>query len=91
MNSWTVTLPPELADVVREQLAKQSWDSPDMLFAYAIGVMQSHLTLEDSLDEDWLRAELQNGIEQLDRGEGLDGPTAMARLREKLHSATTAS
>lgn len=31
-----------------------------------------------------LRDEIQIGIDQLERGEGIDGPTAMAKIKERL-------
>ena len=31
-----------------------------------------------------LKDEIQIGIDQLDRGEGIDGPTAMAEIKERL-------
>lgn len=34
-----------------------------------------------------LRAKIDHAAEQLDRGEGIDGETVIAQLRNKLHSA----
>lgn len=87
MNSWNITLPQKLAGFVREQLATKAWESPDILFASAIATLQSDVTLVDFLDQDWLRAELQMGIDQLDRGEWVDGEEAFERLHKKLDVA----
>jgi len=40
--------------------------------------------------EQWLqdtRQKVQSGLEQLDRGEGIDGEAVMARFREKIRIA----
>jgi hypothetical protein len=84
MNSWTITLPAELAEFVNEQLACKAWDSVDLLFAAAVAALQSNLEWEDSLDQDQLREQLQHAVDQADRGEMVDGPKFMAQLRERI-------
>lgn len=41
-----------------------------------------NLTKEEKLE--WLRREIQKGVDDLEAGRFSDGPTAMARIRERL-------
>jgi hypothetical protein len=45
--------------------------------------------LIEQLRFQWLQRELQVGIEQLDRGEGIPGDQVFAEIRKQLHSKDT--
>ena len=72
MNTWTVSLPPELATFVTEQLAQKKWVNADLLFAAAISGLKHAEATTDTMDNDWLRAQIQAGMDQINRGELLE-------------------
>ena len=87
MKSYQVTLPDEIAAFVDRVLAERKWDSVDHLVAYALLQVESEPTCDDAAELDALRKAVQVGIDQADRGELIDGPTVMKRLRDKLEAA----
>ncbi len=88
MNSWNVTLPPELAEFVNDQLANKAWGSADNLFAAAVFQLQTAIAMVDSMDRDWLRAQIQEGIDSADRGELIDAEEVFSRLQKELDDVT---
>lgn len=90
MYSWTITLPVELAGFVNEQLTKKAWGSADNLFAAAVFQLQNAVAMVDSMDQDWLRAQIQVGIDQADRGELIDGEEVFSRLERELDESMAA-
>ena len=48
--------------------------------------VENELRLDEPTDLDALRKAIQIGIDQADRGEVVDGPTVMKRLRDKLEA-----
>jgi antitoxin ParD1/3/4 len=87
MESYQITLPHEIAAFVDRVLAENQWDSVDNLVAYALLQVESELERDKPIDLDALRKAIQIGIDQADRGEVVDGPSVMKRLREKLVAA----
>ena len=87
MKTYQVTLPDEVAAFVDRVLAEKKWDTFDDLVQYALGAIETELELEKGQDIDALRKAVQVGIDQLDRGEGIDGEVVEARLRAKLEAA----
>jgi antitoxin ParD1/3/4 len=84
MKTYQVTLPDEFAAFVDRMIAEGKWDSVDYLVMAGLARLMTEVDHEEIVDKEWLRKQIQIGIDQLDRGEGVDGPAFMARLREKL-------
>jgi hypothetical protein len=98
MKVYQITLPDEFAAFVDRMIAEKKWDDLDSRFLAAVVRLQD----EDEADEartpeevEALRKKLQVGLDQLDRGERVDGPEFMAklqeRLREKAHAPQSSS
>jgi len=64
----TLTLPPELEDIVRRKVADGSYRSVEEAVADAILALDEPDPLE-AADPGLLRAEIDKGLAQLDRGE----------------------
>ena len=82
----TIQLKPEQEKFIKAQVASGKYNSPeevmDKMFL-VFGRLQSEY-------EEWVtetRAKIEEGIESLDKGEGIDGETVVARLRDKLRQA----
>lgn len=84
MKTYQITLPDEFAAFVDRALAEGKWDTVDYLMMAAVVALQDQQDADAGLDQEWLRRELQKGVDQLDRGEGIDGPTFMAGLLERI-------
>ena len=80
MKTWEVRLPKELEDYVDSLLARKSFDSVDMLMAYAVSLLQEALNMEDAIPLEHLRQELAEGIEQAKRGETRDAEEVFGEL-----------
>jgi Arc/MetJ-type ribon-helix-helix transcriptional regulator len=87
MKTYQVTLPDEFAAAVDRLVAAGTFDSVDHLVLYAVAQVDQEIDREEGTDQEWLKQQIQIGIDQLDRGELLDGPTVMARLRARLREA----
>ncbi len=74
----TITLPPQLEKRIREKVASGTYPSPN-------DVLQESLRLLDERDRKRaaLRADIQVGIDQLDRGEGIDADVVFSELHSK--------
>ena len=82
----TIQLKPEQEKFIEAQVASGKYNSPeevmDKMFL-VFGRLQSEY-------EEWVtetRAKIEEGIESLDRGEGVDGETLVAELLEKFRQA----
>jgi Arc/MetJ-type ribon-helix-helix transcriptional regulator len=89
MKTHQITLPDDFAAFVDKALADKQWDDADHLFLYALARVQEELAADADLDVAKLRAAIQVGIDQADRGETapLDLDALFARLRAKLEAA----
>jgi antitoxin ParD1/3/4 len=87
MKTYQITLPDEFAAFVDRMVAEGKFDSVDLLVLYAVAQVMDEMDRDAVTDKEWLRKEIQKGIDSANRGELLDGPTVMARLREKLDAA----
>jgi antitoxin ParD1/3/4 len=82
----TIQLKPEQERFIKAQVASGKYNTPEE-------VMDRMFLLFERLQseyEEWLtetRSKIEEGIESLDRGEGVDGETVVARLRDKLRQA----
>lgn len=80
----TIQLKPEQENFVKAQVASGKYNSPQEV------VDKMFLVFERVQDdyEQWLqetRLKIDEGIESLERGEGVDGEIVLNRLRERLH------
>jgi putative addiction module CopG family antidote len=89
MKTYQVTLPDEFAAFVDRMIAEGQWESVDDLMLHSLMLAQEDLAAGADMDQNWLRAEIQNGIDSANRGELLDGETVMARLIAKLEASET--
>jgi putative addiction module CopG family antidote len=81
MPSQTVTLPHELEAFVAEQVAAGSFGSTEEVIAAALYYLRD-LTDRAPEGQERLREAIAVGLEA-DRGELIDGPAAIERLRER--------
>ncbi|UIE38589.1 ribbon-helix-helix domain-containing protein [Leptodesmis sichuanensis] len=80
-----IVLPPELEELVQRQLASGKYQTAiDVLIAGAKLLEQQEDIYQGRLQE--LQQEAQIGWKAAQRGELVDGPTAMAQIRASLHS-----
>ena len=82
----TIKLKPEQEKFIEAQVASGKYNSPEEVMDKMFLVFER---LQSEYDE-WLtktRAKIEEGTESLDRGEGVDGKTVIARLRDKLRQA----
>jgi antitoxin ParD1/3/4 len=77
----TVTLTPEQEKFIAEQLNKGAHSSPEMVLDEGLKLIQLKEEYERRLAE--LRRDLQIGIDQLNRGETVDGRQVIDRLLQK--------
>jgi predicted transcriptional regulator len=89
MKKWEITLPPELEAFVEQMLATKAWDSPDMLFAYGVTLIQNEIESESPESMEWLRTEINKGIESADRGELLDADKVFDELQASFKPTPT--
>jgi antitoxin ParD1/3/4 len=80
-----IVLPPELEELVQRQLASGKYQTAiDVLIAGAKLLEQQEDIYQGRLQE--LQQEAQIGWEAAQRGELVDGSTAIAQIRADLHS-----
>lgn len=91
MKTYQVTLPDEFAAFVDQMIAEKKWESVDDLLLYGVARIQDDLAAVAPPDHAWLKAEIQKGIDSADRGELIDGPTAMARHLARLEGDRSGS
>jgi predicted transcriptional regulator len=91
MKTYQVTLPDEFAAFVDRMIAEKQWETVDQIMIAGLSYVQSDLEAVSELDQAWLKAEIQKGIDSADRGELIDGPTFMAGLMDRLRQKTVAA
>ena len=77
----TITLTAEQEKFIAERLEREGNSSPEAIVAEALKLAQAKEEYNRRLAE--LRHEINIGIQQIERGEVLDGREVFARLREK--------
>lgn len=87
MKTYQITLPDEFAAFVDRAVAEKKFDSIDHLVLYAVSQVEFELADDAHTDLEALRKAIQVGIDQLDRGEAVDGEATMKRLRDRLEAA----
>ena len=78
-----ITLPPELEQFIKNQVASGKYASTDEVFLAGIKLLQERENLYQGRFEE-LRREIMVGVEAAERGEFLDAETVMIGLQEKL-------
>jgi len=83
-----LTLRPELENFIQQEILAGKYASPDEAIEAALNLLQSKNSTERLAAE--LRGQIDIAVDQLDRGEGLDGEFVLANLRAKLQAAREA-
>ncbi len=81
-----IQLKPEQEKFIEAQVASGKYNSPEEVMDKMFLVFER---LQSEYDE-WLtetRAKIEEGIESLERGEGVDDETVIAELRQRLKKA----
>lgn len=78
----SLNLPPEFERAIRERVESGAYASAEDVFAACLKALNEWEDVQRAKFET-LRAEIQVGIEQLDRGEGIDGEEALQRIRAR--------
>ena len=82
----TIQLKPEQQKFIDAQVASGKYSSPEEVMDKMFLVFER---LQSEYDE-WLtetRVKIEEGVDSLDRGEGVDGEAVVTRLRDRLHQA----
>ncbi len=82
----SIALRLEQEQFIQQKLESGKYRSADEVIFEAFRLLEER----DKHYEQWLqdtRQKVQAGLEQLDRGEGIDGEVVMARFREKIRIA----
>jgi antitoxin ParD1/3/4 len=81
-----IQIKPELEQIIQAQIATGRYTNPEDVISKAL-----KLLLEwDKGYQNWVEETRENvdvAIEQLDRGEGIDGDVVISQLRDKLRQA----
>jgi antitoxin ParD1/3/4 len=78
-----ITLQPEQEQFIQTQLAKGRYSNATEVIAEALQLLEKRNHYDRWVEE--LRNKIDIAATELDRGEGLDGETAINQLRAKLH------
>jgi antitoxin ParD1/3/4 len=78
MTPMMVNLREDMADQIKTRLESGRFSSTDELFAEALRLLMERETARDAL-----RREIQIGIDEIERGEGIPADEAWARLKLK--------
>ena len=84
-----VTLSPEHEKLVREKLQSGEFDSADALVGHALQFLVAREEADQRHRQE-IREKIDRGIEQLERGEGVDGEQVFAELEAELDEAEQA-
>ncbi len=81
-----IQIKPELEQIIQAQIATGRYSNPEEVISKALKLL---LEWEKGYQE-WVeetREKVEVAIDQLDRGEGIDGEVVVEQLREKLRKA----
>jgi antitoxin ParD1/3/4 len=81
----TIALTPEHEQLIQAQLATGRYANSSEVIAEALKLLEKRNQYDRWVEE--VRAKIDLAAEQLDRGDGIDGETAIAQLRAKLYNA----
>jgi antitoxin ParD1/3/4 len=80
-----VTLKPEHQKLIEAELNTGHYANPDEIIAEALQLLSKRNQYQQWVEE--IGKKIDMAAEQLDRGEGVDGETAIAQLRARLQKA----
>ena len=83
LKTWEIILPRDLCEYVEEMIARKQFADVDSLMASALYAFRD-IAEANRIKHDRLRADIQIGIDQLDRGEGIDADEVFDRLDREL-------
>jgi antitoxin ParD1/3/4 len=81
----SITLTPEQEQLIQAKLATGRYANVTEIIADALQLLEKRDRYDRWVEE--VRAKIDTAAAQLDRGEGVDGETAIAQIRAKLHKA----
>ena len=84
MKTYQITLPDEFAAFVDRMIAESKFDDLDHLFLYAVAQVEDEVHRDESIDQEWLRKEIQKGIDSANRGEV--APLDMDAIRKRVEA-----
>ncbi len=76
----SIPLPPEFERAVLERVRSGRYPTTEEVLLACLGALE-RAEAEDEARHERLLVDLDEGIDELDRGEGIDGPTAIAQAR----------
>jgi antitoxin ParD1/3/4 len=79
----TIALQPEHEQFIQAQLATGRYASATEVISEALQLLEKRNKYDHWVEE--IGTQIDIAAEQLDQGEGMDGETAVAQLRAKLH------
>jgi antitoxin ParD1/3/4 len=83
-----IVLQPDQEQFIQAQLDTGRYGNAAEVIAEALRLLEKRNHYDRWVEE--VRCKIDVAAEQLDRGEGVDGETAIAALRAKLHQGRTA-
>ena len=78
-----VSLTPQLEDLIRKKVATGMYNSSSEVVREALRLLDERDRIHQMRLEE-LRKDIQLGLDQLDRGESINGDEAIAQLRERI-------
>lgn len=75
-------IPPEFERAVLDRVASGRYETAEDVFKACLEAL-SQLEADEAGNLDWLREQVEIGIAELDRGEGLPGEEVMAQIRAR--------
>jgi antitoxin ParD1/3/4 len=79
----TITLTPQLEKFIAEQVQSGHFHSADDVITQSLGMLQAQEAFIETHTAE-LREKIAVGLDQIKKGQVVDGRTAMRNLREKL-------
>jgi antitoxin ParD1/3/4 len=83
LTTMKLTLKPEHQKLIEAQLDTGRYANPDEIIAEALQLLDKRDQYQQWVEE--VGQKIDIAAEQLDRGEGIDGETAIAQLKARLH------
>jgi Arc/MetJ-type ribon-helix-helix transcriptional regulator len=84
MKTYQITLPDEFAAFVDRMIAERKFDDLDHLFLYAVAMVEDDVRADEAVDQEWLKKEIQKGIDSANRGEL--APLDMDAIRKRVEA-----
>ena len=78
-----IEIKPELEQLIQKHLTSGEYTSTENVIEAALHLLEQRNQYNVWVED--VRQKIDRAAEQLDRGEGIDGETALAELRQQLH------